>query len=217
MTETVEDPLSINNDLVGQILERLQKGQSESSRPSGGENHQLLSLLEDISTVAEIEGLGEAANTALDRIEKQINDEVNDKSEAFFSACANLKKLNDTVAAIHQTSETIHSMVREMESKSAEMKSKLDTATVDHEALLETKKKLQLIHEFVNGQELIQSLLDTHAFTDALRVIEQKIKFAKEELAGIEAIVPMQVELEEMKTALTKMLASSGDSDLPGQ
>lgn len=198
-------------ELVNLILNEFENCKPNSPPATSDETSRLSRLLEDVHSLEQVEELREAANLALDTIETQINDEVNERSEAFFSACSSLKRLMDTIGSIHQASVSIHGVVHEMERNRTELKVKLGEIQQQHESLLEAKRKLQLIHEFVSSQELIQSLLETHAFVDALRVVEQKIVFLKEELSGIDTMAPMLVELEEMKMALTKMLSNTSE------
>ena len=142
----------------------------------------------------------------LDAVELDLVNEVAAKSESFLRAASILHRLNDTAQSIKQAETNVTDMISAIEKTQNEAISKLHSITNEKEILLRAQIKLEQILDFVRGQEIIQSMLETHAFADALRVIKEKTLQLRENCKGIRSLQVVLDELDEMKLALEKLL-----------
>jgi uncharacterized NAD(P)/FAD-binding protein YdhS len=168
-------------------------------------SNELFEALEVISSPEELQLLISKTSNALDEIETELIEEVSDKSDAFFEAISAMDNLSDQTASLSSASRNLSTIMDQLCCKNQSELQKMEALAKEQEILLEAEGILEKAAEFTRSQSTIQTMLDTHAFSDALRVVNDKISIMEKDLGGLVVFEPILIELREMRVALEKM------------
>lgn len=151
-------------------------------------------------------------NRLLDAVETQLVEEVSNNSDAFFEASSALSKLVDTTVSIQDSIESFAaSLSRISACQNAEL-DRLNQLLAMQETLAEADAILSDMHAITRGQESIRDMLETHSFSDALQLVEEKISMARR-ISGVTSFKYIETELLELQVALSKLLRQGPPSD----
>lgn len=144
-------------------------------------------------------------NRLLDTVETQLVEEVSRNSDSFFEASSALGKLVDTTASIQDSVDSFATNLSRISScQSAEL-DRLNQLLIMQEILAEADTILTDMHAIIRGQESIRDMLETHSFSDALQLVEEKIATARR-ISGVSSFKYVETELLELQVALSKLL-----------
>lgn len=151
-------------------------------------------------------------NRLLDTVEIQLVEEVSRNSDSFFEASSALGKLVDTTASIQDSVESFAANLSGLSScQSAEL-DRLNQLLAMQEILAEADTILSDMHAIIRGQESIRDMLETHSFSDALQLVEEKITAARR-ISGVSSFKYVETELLELQVALSKLLHQGPPSE----
>lgn len=166
------------------------------------------SLISRLANVEEVGGLEERLNEALgalEETEKALVCELEKQEAPFFQAIASMDSLSEQIMLIFATFEDMEEKMKKINSEQTDDLQKLHKIANDHEILLRARTLVDQCAEVLRSRQIIQNLLDTHEFSDANRIVKEKLELIDAELAGVSSLTFLSRELREMKTALDKL------------
>ncbi len=175
---------------------------SEEEQSSSEGKEKFFSKLQNIQNLDDF-----LARTAqlLDQVETELIGEVSAKSDAFFAALSSLGGLSDEVSSLMTAADNCHFVISDLQDRYKTEIHKLEQLNKEQLIISEAQRMLGLIIDLVKSQHTIQTMLDTHSFEDALKLVNRCLGTLNKELEGIRTFDRFRQEMIEMKVALEKM------------
>lgn len=181
----------------------------DAIKDSGHQEESSLALLRDISTVGDVDARIATISVELDQIEVQFAQQVALKTDVFFQETAHLQHLMEQTTSCKQALGYLQDELSVLSAEYETEVSNLRRIVQQHQVLVQACCIFTKMMDLVKSQMTIQSLLDTHSFVDALRLINEKMSLLDTDLGQIKVFASLKVELQEMKLALEKMMSAN--------
>lgn len=174
-----------------------------------GHDNDMAEIFKSVDSVEALQIYLDVASQLLDKVETELVEEVSAKADSFFEAISAMGSLSDQTSSLSNAANNLNAVLSDIQERHAKEVAKLEQIINEQENLLKAQDLLGLMLDFVKSQNTIQMMLDTHEFTDASRLVAEKIQFLGKELLGITLFEPVLFELREMQVALEKMLRAN--------
>jgi hypothetical protein len=185
-----EDPLFFGNETRF----------SEDSRPF------LQALSDSIAGIEDLPAYQVKLEAELDRVELRLMEEVSQQSSVFAMALSIIEDLQSELADLSTVTGQISTHLSPWARSLKADLDALDDLVREQEAVVATRRALQVIEEVVKAKGRIEELINATQFDEAVEAIaavEQRVEGA--ELKEFEPLAPILHEFGEMRLALQKL------------
>lgn len=169
-------------------------------------------ILAKCHTLEDLDQLIREGNRLLDDVETQLVEEVSRNADSFFEASSALSRLVDTTASIQDSVASFAADLSRLSSSQGSEYDRLSQLSVMQETLAGADAILDDMHAIIKGQESIKDMLETHSFSDALQLVEEKMAIVRR-ISGVVSFKCIETELLELQVALSKLLSQGPSSD----
>lgn len=144
----------------------------------------------------------------LDGIERSLIDEITLKSDTFSNSIVFLDGIIKEFLVFEKRMNQVSNLLSSSEERLLAGKKALNKKIFEYESLVRLEDMINFAVDVMKSHKIIQDLLDTHLFSDAINLIQDKKRlFLSRGLDKISVFSNLLSELEELEVALSKLLS----------